>query len=292
MTTTTDYTYYLFLGQNAPVDGVSQFVVLTHNYAGSANDLIFTGGTLAAGGSANWHTASSDITITYTGFTTPDGGPIIALAPAYPGAPPQYYALANTLSAPLTPVAAQSFACFLSGTQIATPDGERSVETLKAGDLVSLAGGGAADIAWIGWRTLQNPDHASRAVRIRAHSFGLNQPRRDLYLSPEHRIFRAGVLVPIKALINGGSIQDVDLGPIRYFHILLEEHDVILAEGLACETLLDVDDPVTFANAASAPANLAFLRPAAPIQSQGPVVEMIRAQLAAQERKVKQDVLF
>ncbi|MBE7190503.1 Hint domain-containing protein, partial [Jatrophihabitans endophyticus] len=44
--------------------------------------------------------------------------------------------------------------CFLSGTLIATPDGERPVERLVPGDLVSVAGGVARPVRWIGTRTV------------------------------------------------------------------------------------------------------------------------------------------
>jgi len=49
-----------------------------------------------------------------------------------------------------------------------------------------------------------------------------------------------GVLIPAVDLINGSTIASVDaihLREIEYFHIKLERHSVIYAEGAACETL-------------------------------------------------------
>jgi Hint domain len=47
-------------------------------------------------------------------------------------------------------------------------------------------------------------------------------------------------LIPVVDLINGSTIARVDakhLREIEYFHIKLERHSVIYAEGAACETL-------------------------------------------------------
>lgn len=283
MTTTTDYQYYMFLGANMPSAGTGQFVVTTHNYAGTANDLVLPGASVHANGAVTWHTGSGDTQATYTGFTAPDGGPIIMVPPVFAGQPDQYYALSNMLYSPLTPVAATSFACFLRGTDIATPDGPVAVENLVAGQMVTRAQGGAAEIVWIGWRTLEAPDAAARPVRVRAHAFGFDQPGRDLFLSPEHAVFAAGSLIPIKALIDGDAIAAVERDSVTYFHILLQHHEIILAEGLACESLLDIDEPANFANADTAPPSLAFLQPCAPIVTQGAVVEMVRARIRSRQ---------
>lgn len=50
--------------------------------------------------------------------------------------------------------------CFVAGTLIETPQGPRPIETLRQGDLVSLHGGGAATIQWIGGAQigLHNPE--------------------------------------------------------------------------------------------------------------------------------------
>jgi hypothetical protein len=49
-----------------------------------------------------------------------------------------------------------------------------------------------------------------------------------------------GVLVPAWNLVNGTSITRDDarhLDVIEYFHIILDQHDVIDAEGALCDTL-------------------------------------------------------
>ncbi|HYZ34165.1 MAG TPA: Hint domain-containing protein, partial [Crenalkalicoccus sp.] len=44
--------------------------------------------------------------------------------------------------------------CFLAGTAIATPEGERAIETLAIGDLVLTAEGRAAPVRWVGRQTV------------------------------------------------------------------------------------------------------------------------------------------
>jgi hypothetical protein len=44
--------------------------------------------------------------------------------------------------------------CFLEGTRIATRAGERAVETLAMGDLITTADGATVPVRWIGRRTL------------------------------------------------------------------------------------------------------------------------------------------
>jgi hypothetical protein len=75
---------------------------------------------------------------------------------------------------------------------------------------------------------------------VKQSALGPNTPHRDLYLSRYHCLYLDGVLIPAVDLINGLTIARVDaihLKEIEYFHIKLERHSVIYAEGAACETL-------------------------------------------------------
>ena len=140
--------------------------------------------------------------------------------------------------------------CFLEGTMIATPDGEKPVESVAIGDAVSLADGGLAPIRWIGRRTLyaNGPGGYRYAdpllympIRIRAGALGENQPRRDLFLTPEHAVLVGGLLVQAGALVNGTSVlRQVRLPEqFTFYHIELERHALILAEGMAAESFVD-----------------------------------------------------
>ncbi len=83
--------------------------------------------------------------------------------------------------------------CYLRGTRIATPAGERAVESLAAGDLVLTQSGEARPITWIGHRRIDCRRHRRPRdvfpVRVRAGAFGDRLPARDLRLSPDHAVF-------------------------------------------------------------------------------------------------------
>ncbi|WP_159999559.1 Hint domain-containing protein [Roseomonas sp. 18066] len=134
--------------------------------------------------------------------------------------------------------------CFLEGTLIATPAGERPVESLAIGDAVLDAEGRALPVRWLGQRTVASrfADRAgSFPIRIGAGALGEALPRRDLYLSPAHALLLDGVLVQAGALVNGSSIRQLARPPERftYFHIELAGHALVLAEGAAAETFVD-----------------------------------------------------
>ena len=135
--------------------------------------------------------------------------------------------------------------CFLKGTLIWTPSGETRIEDLRVNDVVVTASGGATSIRWV-WRRRferepgQKWDQKIVPIRVARSALGPNTPHRDLYLSPYHCLYLDGVLIPAVDLINNSTIARCsakDLHEIEYFHIKLERHSVIYAEGAACETL-------------------------------------------------------
>jgi hypothetical protein len=142
--------------------------------------------------------------------------------------------------------------CFVAGTRIATIAGEVAVEALKTGDRVLTMSGPSRPVRWIGYRHLDLTRHPVpdrvRPIRIRRGAFADNVPRRDLFLSPDHAVFVDDVLIPIKRLINGTSIEHVPMDEVTYYHIELPQHDVLLAEGMPAESYLDVGDRFNFAN--------------------------------------------
>jgi hypothetical protein len=83
-------------------------------------------------------------------------------------------------------------------------------------------------------------------VRVAAGAFGPRQPRRDLWLSPDHAIFVNNVLVPVGLLINGTSIARMITNRVTYFHVELPRHEIIVAEGLPVESYRDVGERSNF----------------------------------------------
>jgi hypothetical protein len=192
--------------------------------------------------------------------------------------------------------------CFAAGTFILTESGAVPVERLVVGQLVPTQDGAMLPIAWIGRRSLDCERHSDPVqvwpVCIEAHAFGANLPQRDLYLSPDHAVFAEGVLIPVRHLVNGGTVRQVALPSITYLHIELERHSVIWAEGLPVETYLDTGDRQAFADAgavlalhpvwggdANAVAMLMEARGYAPLRVSGAEVERVRARLAPGEAK-------
>ena len=135
--------------------------------------------------------------------------------------------------------------CFLKGTRIWTPDGESGVEDLRVNDLVVTSSGEAKSIQWVWGRRFERQsgrkwDQEIVPIRVARSALGPNTPHRDLYLSRYHCLYVDGVLIPAVDLINDltiARVDDIHLREIEYFHIKLDRHGVIYAEGAACETL-------------------------------------------------------
>jgi hypothetical protein len=139
--------------------------------------------------------------------------------------------------------------CFVNGTQILTPTGEKLIEELVVGDLVLTKNSGTQKIVWAGVRKLNGSTASKRfPVRISADAFGQGLPSRDLLVSPQHRILisdwraellfgASEVLVPAKHLVNDSTIRiETDLGEFSYHHILFEKHETVFSEGLPTES--------------------------------------------------------
>ncbi|WP_426131980.1 Hint domain-containing protein, partial [Pararhizobium sp. PWRC1-1] len=127
--------------------------------------------------------------------------------------------------------------CFLRGTSITTPTGEVFIEDLHIGDRVETVGGNVRAVKWIGRQSYKRSglswNDSVVPIRIWRHALGHNTPHQDLYLSPGHALFIGGVLIRVKDLVNGTSIAPAPhRETIEYYQIVLDSHDVILAEGV------------------------------------------------------------
>src|SRR5216683_1399869 len=113
--------------------------------------------------------------------------------------------------------------------------GTNAATIFKTGDRLRTAQGTLRPVIWIGWRRTdiaRHPDPASvRPVRVAAHALGPNMPHRDLWLSPDHALFIDGVLIPVRYLINDATIVQEHRDEVTYWHVELDQHEVILAEG-------------------------------------------------------------
>jgi hypothetical protein len=142
--------------------------------------------------------------------------------------------------------------CFYAGTALATPAGEIKVEDIAAGDLLMTANG-ALPVRWIG----QSHIHTAFAdplrampIRIKQGALGDGLPVRDLLLSPDHAVHIDGILVHASALVNGESIiREYDVPEqFTYYHVELDTHELLLAEGVLAESFVDNTERMHFHN--------------------------------------------
>ncbi|MBV0891948.1 Hint domain-containing protein [Paracoccus sp. Z118] len=143
--------------------------------------------------------------------------------------------------------------CFTTGTLIECDSGPRRIETIRPGDLVRTRDNGLRRVRWIGGRTLDaaaldlNP--ALRPIRIRVGALGNGLPRRDLTVSPQHRVLvqstltrqlcgEPQVLVAAKHLTDIDGIEVVRTATdVTYWHMLLDGHELVRSNGAWTETL-------------------------------------------------------
>ena len=142
--------------------------------------------------------------------------------------------------------------CFARGSYISTMRGDVKVEDLTLQDQLITADGGAAPIRWMtssrfGFADLLKAPHL-RPVCIPKGFLADNMPDRDLVVSPLHRVavsswvaemyfFDSEVMVRADHLMHGQSVPNVDISKgVEYFHNLLDQHEVVYANGLSTES--------------------------------------------------------
>ncbi|GGC89792.1 hypothetical protein GCM10010994_54550 [Chelatococcus reniformis] len=120
------------------------------------------------------------------------------------------------------------------------------MEELAIGDLVLTCDGLAVPVKWIGRQTLMPAFGLSeerRPVFISAGALGEGLPVRDLRVTSDHALLLDGVLVQAGALVNGTTIRRMtpaELGErLVVYHIELDRHDLVVADGVAAETFVD-----------------------------------------------------
>jgi len=146
---------------------------------------------------------------------------------------------------------AQVHVCFCAGTGILTPAGYRPVEDLVDGDLVITAQNEIKPILWIGRTEFSVAEMQSdpnvRPIRIKANSISSAVPFADTYVSAQHRLVLEDpmaallfddyrVMVPAKHLVGSIAEKVMPNSAVSYFHMLLDAHDMVVANGLVTES--------------------------------------------------------
>ncbi|MEM7598308.1 MAG: Hint domain-containing protein [Pseudomonadota bacterium] len=142
--------------------------------------------------------------------------------------------------------------CFTPGTVIATPFGEKSVETLSVGDRVLTRDNGLQEIRWIGTSRLSAQDLKNapdlRPVLIRSGALEHGLPEADILVSPWHNVliqsastrafFDENEVLAAAADLTGIDGVDVSEVPeVTYIHFMFDRHEVVLSNGFWSESL-------------------------------------------------------
>jgi hypothetical protein len=168
--------------------------------------------------------------------------------------------------------------CFLPGTRIRTDRGDVAVEALSVGDTVVTFGGKRRRLCWIGTGSarIRNRERGpATPIIVRKGALGANVPYKNLRITKGHSLFFDGVLIPAEFLINHHSIRwDDRAQDVTVFHLELDTHDVLIANGAAAESYRDDGNRWLFDNANSG-WDQPPKPPCAPVLTGGPVVDAV-----------------
>jgi hypothetical protein len=165
-------------------------------------------------------------------------------------------AASKTAVAPALPIFEQAFSAFAQGTLIQTTGGYVAVEDLQPGDRLATADSGNRRLLWIGSMTLFPHGEAiglpqASLYRISDGSFGLDPCAPDLLLGPSARILPGLFAVDSSSPLHDiGDLTDSQsvirirpVSPVRVFHLGLERHCLLRANGVLAESFHPGDNP-------------------------------------------------
>ncbi len=207
---------------------------------GTKGVTVTSGGTGTGAGPASVTLDNGDI-LNLTGITGGSGGWHVLTAPDSAGTGTDVF---------LGPV------CYVAGTHILTAKGERAIESLSQGDIVLVLSDGelkAQPIKWIGCRRIDLTAHPRpetvAPIRIERDAIAAGIPHRDLLVSPDHAVFVDGKLICARQLLNGTTIRsEFGWTAVDYYHVELDQHAILLAEGLPAESYIDTGNRGFFIN--------------------------------------------
>jgi hypothetical protein len=144
-------------------------------------------------------------------------------------------------------------ACFCQGTLIETIAGPKAVEHIWKGDHVVIQNGKPQKVLWTGKRQITSEELKEnpklRPVVVSKGAIGHGLPKQDLRVSRQHRLLVHSAICKrmfgtSEALVSAvhltqmpGIYIDYDVEQVIYYHVLLEDHQVIYAEGAPTESL-------------------------------------------------------
>ena len=135
--------------------------------------------------------------------------------------------------------------CFAAGTTIAVPGGLMAVEDIKAGDHVMTLDRGPQKVRMVMRRKLDftnGDDPRHKPILFEKDAIALGHPDQPLRVSHQHRMLmvdRHGreVLVPARDLVGKVGVRVMrGCRQICYVHLVLKEHELVLANGCWSES--------------------------------------------------------
>ena len=134
--------------------------------------------------------------------------------------------------------------CYAEGSLVATVEGLRPIETLQPGDQVMTRDNGVQPIVW---RAEQSFPGRGRFAPIEIPA-GVLGAERTLRVSGPHRLLiqsarahllfgHSEVFASATKLVGRWGIRRLTCDVVRYHHILLARHDILLVNGVWAESL-------------------------------------------------------
>ncbi|WP_051201522.1 Hint domain-containing protein [Paracoccus aminophilus] len=144
--------------------------------------------------------------------------------------------------------------CLVRGTLVTTDQGDIPVEKLKPGFKVLTQDNGFQELIMATSRIVESNELERNEklypVRITAGALGSALPTRDLLVSRQHRMAIKSIIVQrmfgsetalvaaIRLTELPGIYVDDTVDHVEYFHLILQKHEVIFAEGTPTESFL------------------------------------------------------
>ena len=108
---------------------------------------------------------------------------------------------------------------------------------------------------------------------VRKGALADNVPNRDLHVTKAHSLYIDDVLIPVEFLVNHRTILwDDRAQEVEIYHVELDSHDVLVANGAPAESFRDDGNRWLFQNARSG-WDLPPQEPYVPVLTGGPVVD-------------------
>ncbi|MGH1414445.1 MAG: Hint domain-containing protein [Pelagimonas sp.] len=142
--------------------------------------------------------------------------------------------------------------CFTPGTRIKMDKGQKRAEHVRVGDLVQTRDSGVKPVRWIGSKILTKDELLAernlQPIRIKQGALGAGVPKRDMMVSPQHRIALGNaqvqlwtgeddVLVAAQDLLHlPGVRRAVPQQGVRYIHLMFDRHELVKSDGCWTES--------------------------------------------------------